>query len=114
DSSDGYFYNTEYAVRLLPSGVLRAITHDNSRTPWKAELQPTVYKVDDNQWHYVAMEVDRTTNRLSLYVDGSERTSAAMPAGFGAQAAAAQPFRAGHYSFYDGWVGGSTEFTGLL
>jgi hypothetical protein len=115
DGSDGYYYSTEYAVRLLPSGVLRAITHDQAnRTPWKADLPRSVYQVDDNQWHYVAMVVDRTANRLSLYVDGSERIGAPMPAGYGVQANAGQRFNAGHYDFYDGWVGGAQEFTGVL
>ena len=38
DSSDGYYYYTEYAVRLLPSGVLRAITNDVNRTAWLVDL----------------------------------------------------------------------------
>ncbi|HBB87752.1 MAG TPA: hypothetical protein DC047_09070, partial [Blastocatellia bacterium] len=57
DSPDGNSNSAEYGVRLLPSGLLRAFMEDTSRTVWKAELQPTVYKVDDNQWHYVAMVV---------------------------------------------------------
>jgi len=114
DSGDGNPYSTEFAVRLMPSGLLRAILNDANRTPWKAELQPNVYKVDDNQWHYVAMVVDRAAGRLSLYVDGVERANSAMPGGFGAQLNAGQSFKAGHYAVNDGWYGGSPEFTGVL
>ncbi len=113
DNSDGYYYYTEYAVRLLPSGLLRVLMEDGNRTVWKAELKPTVFKVDDNQWHYVAMVVDRTANRLSLYVDGSEKAFSSAPAGFGAQLNASQELRAGHYAYYDGWNGGY-EFPGIL
>ncbi len=114
DSDDGYFYYTEYAVRLMPSGLLRAILHDSNRVPWQAELQPNVYKVDNGQWHYVAMVVDRTTDRLTLYVDGVERASSPKPSNFGTQLNALQQFRAGHYSYYDGWIGGFTEFPGTI
>ena len=114
DRYDAYYFYTEYAVRLLPSGVLRAMTYDGNRTLWKADLQPTTYKVDDNQWHYVAMVVDRTANRLALYVDGGERASAAMPAGFGAQASAGQQFKAGHDAPYEVAGTGPIEFPGLL
>ncbi len=113
DNDDGYYFYTEYAVRLLPSGLLRVLMEDGNRTVWKAELQPTTYKVDDNQWHYVAMVVDRTANRMSLYVDGSERASSLAPTGFGAQLNAGQQLRAGHYAYYDGW-GGQYEFPGTL
>jgi hypothetical protein len=82
--------------------------------PWTAELQPNVYKVDDNQWHFVTRVVDRAVGRLSLYVDGAERSSSAMPGGFGAQLNAGQSFKAGHLDYYDGWLGGSEQFTGTL
>src|SRR6185436_3355261 len=114
NSGDGYYFYTEYAIRLLPSGLLRVLMEDGNRTVWKAELQPNVYKVDDNQWHHVAMVVDRTANRMSLYVDGTERAFSAAPAGFGAQLNAGQPLRAGHYSYYDGYFVSAPEFPGVV
>ena len=88
--------------------------HDTGRNPWKAELNPNVYKVDDGLWHHVAMVVDRTVNKLTLYVDGLERVSSAKPANFGTQLNAGHPLRVGHYSYYDGLVGGFTEFPGTI
>src|SRR5262249_49745833 len=63
------------------------------------------------QWHAVAMVVDRTANRLSLYVDGIERAGGPpSPSGFGIMRNAGWPFGAAHAQ------GNSTpqEFPGVI
>ena len=114
DYEDGYYYYSDFALRLLPTGGLRAYVIDTSKAQWMAEMSPFTYEVDDNQWHYLALVCDRPNNKLSIYVDGVERASQPAPANFGQVQNAGQPLRAGHYSYYDGWVGGSTSFPGIL
>jgi hypothetical protein len=115
DFFGGYYGPPEFAVRLLPSGGLRAMVYDSSQRQWKAEVAPTTFVIDNNQWHYVAVSVDRTNNQLSLYVDGLERASSQMPAGFGALYNSGQQLRIGHYSPYDEQTtGGGAEFPGVI
>jgi hypothetical protein len=125
DDPNGYFFSTEFALRLLPSGGLRGVVHDAGGREWRVELAGRVYDpargrwlliLDDNQWHHLSMVVDRTTPRLSLYVDGVERAfSATMPANFGGVVNYGQPLRVGHYDIYDeSTTGGNPEFPGTL
>lgn len=77
----------DYGLRILPDGALRAQVFNQSGTAWEATLEPAVFAVNDNEWHSVAMVVERgteaTQNRLVIYVDGEERASAQAPADFG-------------------------------
>jgi hypothetical protein len=113
DPIDGYYYQTDFALRILPTGGVRAYVFDTNKTQWKAEMSPLTMEVDDNQWHHMAMVVDRAANRLSIYIDGVERASSTAPANFGATQNAGQPFRAGHYAYYDGY-NGFPEFPGTI
>src|SRR5262249_55091266 len=99
--------NPDFALKLLPSGVLRAQLFNGPGVEWRLDVLHTTYVVDDNQWHLVAMVVDRTTDQLKLYVDGLERGSANAPAGFGAMRNLGERLRAGIND-------GNSVFTGLL
>jgi hypothetical protein len=115
DSFGGNCCTPEWGVRLFPSGILRAFAWDTSFRQWQVDVPPTLYRVDDNEWHYVAMVVDRTSNRMSLYIDGLERAGTAAPAGFAALTNPSQAFRVGHWSFFDAQTtGGPQEFPGVL
>ncbi|MDX6694607.1 MAG: large repetitive protein [Blastocatellia bacterium] len=115
DFFGGYYGPPEYAIRIMPSGGLRALAYDTSQRQWKAEMPASVYELDDNLWHHAAMVVDRANNKLSLYVDGIERASSTMPAGFGAMYNSGQQLRAGKYAVYDeATFGGNEEFPGVL
>ncbi|HEY0408211.1 MAG TPA: LamG domain-containing protein, partial [Pyrinomonadaceae bacterium] len=124
DFYGGYYGPPEYAIRITPSGGLRALAYDTSQRQWKAEMPGRVYNpatgrwqmmLDDNQWHHASMVVDRANNKLSLYVDGVERASSAMPAGFGAMYNSGQQFRVGKYAVYDeSTFGGAEEFPGII
>ena len=115
DATGGNNFIPEWAVRLFPTGTLRALVVDFASRQWIADLPATLYRVDDNQWHYVAMVVDRTNNKLSLYVDGIERATSAPPANFGALVNQGQAFRAGHWVFNGPQTtGGTQEFPGVL
>jgi hypothetical protein len=115
DFYGGYYGPPEFAVRLLPSGGLRVLVYDSLQRQWKAEVAPTTFVVDNNQWHYVAVSVDRTASQLYLYVDGVERASSQMPVGFGALYNSGQPLHVGHYAPYDGQTyGGGAEFPGVI
>ena len=109
DSFGGNSATPEWAVRLLPSGNLRAFMFDNGFRLWQTEIPANVFRVDDNQWHYLAMVANRTINRLSLYVDGVERSFAAAPANFGPITVSGQPFRVGHWAFSDPQTTGGPE-----
>jgi hypothetical protein len=39
-------------------------------------------RVDDNYWHHVALVVDRTENKMKLYVDGQLQAESQKPANF--------------------------------
>ena len=112
----GYYYGPpEYAVRLYPSGTLRALAYDSTQKLWLIDLPANVYRVDDNQWHYVAMVVDRSSNKMSLFVDGFERAWSNPPANFSAITNQGHPFRAGHWAYYEQQTtGGPEEFPGVV
>src|SRR6185436_12550240 len=122
DPSDGFYYTTDFALRIIPGGGVRAYVFDVNKNQWRAEMVGHIYdastgrwqtNLEDNQWHHLAMVVDRAANTLIIYVDGVNRASTPMPANFGAMQDAGQPFRAGHYAYYDGY-NGFVEFPGTL
>jgi hypothetical protein len=115
DFQGGCCVTPEWAVRLFPNGTLRAFAYDTSFRQWLVDVPSAVYRVDDNQWHYVAMVVDRTNNRLSLYIDGVERAFSAPPSGFNTITNSTQAFRAGHWATFDPQTtGGGEEFPGTV
>src|SRR5205807_6959527 len=59
EQEGGYYYNTDFALRLLPSGSVRAYVVDTNKTQWMAEMPGHVYDpatrtwqvtFNDNQW----------------------------------------------------------------
>ena len=110
-----YFGPPELAIRLLPSGGMRALAYDTGQRQWKAEMAPSAYEVNDNQWHHAAMVVDRENNKLSLYVDGIERAATPMPANFGALYNSGQQLHVGKWALYDeSTTGGNEPFPGVI
>jgi hypothetical protein len=77
----------DYALRILASGELQAVLFNQNGDTWQAVLPTSVLDVDDEEWHYIAMVVERgaasNDNRLSIYVDGEQRASSLAPANFG-------------------------------
>jgi PA14 domain/Concanavalin A-like lectin/glucanases superfamily/Bacterial Ig-like domain/Carboxypeptidase regulatory-like domain len=115
DGDGSYYFGTEYALRLLPNGNLRAIVRDSSNRDWRVESSPSVYRVDDGQWHQLALVLDRAAGRLSIYIDGEERAFAATPPDFGPLLANGHPLRVGKWAAADENVsGGAYEFPGVV
>jgi Concanavalin A-like lectin/glucanases superfamily len=78
----GYGGNFPMFLNLNASGELSAETRSDSGVNWTTTMPPTVYDVDNNQWHHIALVVDRTTEKMSIYVDGTERASSTKPNGY--------------------------------
>jgi hypothetical protein len=114
DSFGGQNFTPEFSLRLVPGGTLRGYAYDQQFRQWKAEMDPLVYRVDDNQWHHIALVADRVAQRMSIYVDGVERAFGAMPAGFSALTKSGQPVRAGHWAVFEGGNVGNEEFPGVI
>ncbi|HEX7314765.1 MAG TPA: LamG-like jellyroll fold domain-containing protein [Pyrinomonadaceae bacterium] len=116
EDGDGFFsFGTEYTLRMLPTGGMRALLRDGANREWRADMFPTVYDVDDGQWHHAALVVDRSIDRLSLYIDGAERASAQRPAAFEGVLSNGHVLRVGKRALYDGDVsGGPYEFPGVI
>jgi hypothetical protein len=82
------FYNTSYGdigwIDLTSTGAITASIKSlvNSNINWTTTMSPTTYDVDNDQWHHVALVLDRTNEKLVLYVDGVERASADKPTGY--------------------------------
>ena len=115
DVNGGTNATPEFSVRLFPNGMLRGLTFDTSFRFWVTDLPASVYRVDDNQWHYIAMVIDRTINKMSLYVDGLERASTTAPAGFAGLTNASQAFRVAHWAINEPQTtGGDLEFPGVI
>ena len=120
---DFYYYYSDFNLRILPSGAIRASLVDTNKAQWTAETVGRTYdpttgrwllKVDNNEWHHLAMVCNRETGRLIIYIDGVERASSNKPANFGPTQNMGNPFRAGIHSYYDGWGGGTIEFPGII
>ncbi|MFB3903054.1 MAG: LamG-like jellyroll fold domain-containing protein [Acidobacteriota bacterium] len=111
-----------YALVLLPSGILRARLADTSGLVWKTEISPVVtnpggsFSVKpllDDEWHLVGMSVDRKAGLMTVYIDGAERGSTPMPAGFG-PVSPQNYLCAGVYDPSEGGVYGGMAFPGIL
>ena len=70
--------NTDFTLKAVSSGALRAELYDASGVVWQGETQPGVVNLSDGWVALVAMVVDRENGILSLYVDGQIRV--AIPA----------------------------------
>ncbi|HQU82396.1 MAG TPA: Ig-like domain-containing protein [Pyrinomonadaceae bacterium] len=75
-----------YSLQMLDNGRLRARVYDTVQRVWETSTLPGQIAVADNRWHYVAMVVQRgsqpSENRLSIFVDGVEKSVAQIPAQF--------------------------------
>ena len=114
DSNGGFNFFTAYSVRLSPNGNMRAFSQNINGVTWSITVPSSVYKVDDNQWHSIAMVVNRTTSRMSLYIDGLERGFSASPANFGTVAASVQQIRVGQRSNDTTTPNGPINFPGTV
>jgi len=96
-----------FKIELQPSGALRAVVWDNSSPSklWETMTAVTSYPVTNDQWHHVAMVVDRTANKLSIYADGVERASSSIPSGFGSVFNTTNVLRAGLSTTGGGFTG---------
>ncbi|HVF42305.1 MAG TPA: LamG-like jellyroll fold domain-containing protein, partial [Pyrinomonadaceae bacterium] len=96
NGSTSYVYGN-FSLQLMPSGGLRAFYYDAGNSRRQADMLPTAYDVDDGQWHHVAMVVNREAARLSIYVDGVERSFVSIAGATGMTTYNDYPLRAGHY-----------------
>ena len=70
-----------YRITLEPSGTLKAFI-GGTVNGVSSQAEAAGGSATDDQWHYVAMVVDRDLEKkVKLYVDGIERGSAAIPEG---------------------------------
>lgn len=73
-------------LTVTTRGQLKAVLTDSNDVRWEAVTNIGEFNLFDNQWHLVSMVVARSgqaaQNTLKIYVDGTERASSAMPAGF--------------------------------
>lgn len=102
----------DFALVLKPTGSLEGYLFDTSGAKWLVSMASTVYDIDDDQWHSVAMVVDRASAKLMLYVDGVERAVAMAPGGFGAMRAFGRRVAVG--TFTRGGENGPSEFPGII
>ena len=84
--TNNLFNNRLVGITLSPRGELRAILTDDNGLNWTAATQIGDVNLLNKQWHLVSMTVTRdaqpTENVLKIYIDGAEKASAEMPAGF--------------------------------
>jgi hypothetical protein len=111
--SNGNTNSSDFNLKLLPSGALQGAVINTAGLQWKVEMPHTTYVVDDNEWHSIAMVVDRSAERLLLYVDGVERATAAAPNGFGPMINRGNVFRAGLHDASGGGTG-PADFPGVI
>jgi hypothetical protein len=103
--------NTDFTLKALSSGALRAELYDTNGLTWQAE---TLDSVADGKWHAVALVVDREAGSLSLYIDGQLTAGNPMPTGFAGLRNLGQPLEFGCFDA-DGPSGtGREEFPGIL
>lgn len=107
EDRNGSGQEADYALKLLGSGALQARLLNQNGEVWETTMPAAVYPVNDEQWHNIAMVVERgaeaNQNRLVIYVDGEERAASLAPAGFGAIR------RSAGYRFGSGFDGLSDE-----
>ncbi|HEY7543633.1 MAG TPA: LamG domain-containing protein, partial [Blastocatellia bacterium] len=87
-----------YRIVLDASGALRGYisgTVNGVASKAEAIIDQTAFDIDDDQWHLVAMVVDREAKVLRLYVDGVERKSVGIADGFRLTVRADHRLRAG-------------------
>ncbi|HEV2761486.1 MAG TPA: LamG domain-containing protein, partial [Pyrinomonadaceae bacterium] len=123
DSTSFNYTYVDFALQLLPSGALRAVASDLGGDQWRAETPPGIFQASggqwhgtlpNNQWHHAALVVDRTNNRMSIYVDGEERAWSPWPSAFGTLRNN-YSLRVGHFDNYGpSSFGGATEFPGTV
>jgi hypothetical protein len=106
--------NTDFTVKALASGALRAEIYDGSGLVWQAETLPGTSNLTDGQWHAVALTVDREAGLLSLYIDGQLHMVTAAPVGFAAMRNLGQPLEFGCFDADGSAVNGPEEFPGVL
>ena len=87
--------NTDFTLKALQSGGLRAEVYDASGLTWQVESLPGTVSLTDGWWHAVALVVDRENGMLSLYVDGQVRVAAPAPVGFASMRNLGQPLEFG-------------------
>jgi len=105
--------NTDFTLKALASGGLRAEIYDTNGVMWSAETLAGAGALTDDQWHAVAMVVDRETGWLLLYIDAQLRMMQPAPVGFGAVRNLGQPLQFGSYDA-DSTDIGPEEFPGVL
>ena len=106
--------NTDFTLKALASGALRAEIYDTAGLVWQAETLAGAGTLTDDQWHAVAAVVDRETGWLSLYIDGQVRMMMPAPVGFGAVRNLGQPLQFGSYDADASAGNGPEEFPGVL
>lgn len=110
--------SSEYSIAVTPLGGLRGQVYDAAGTLWEVRAPGWRGNTDDGAWHLVTMVVERgatpESNRLVLYVDGSEVGAGQAPAGFGAVRNTSQRLRCGHRDVDSGGNNGASVFQGLL
>jgi hypothetical protein len=105
--------NTDFTLKALTSGALRAEVYDTNGLVWQAETL-TLVGLTDGQWHAVALVVDREAGLLALYIDGQLQIAAPAPAGFGALRNLGQPLQFGCFDADGPAATGPAEFPGVL
>jgi hypothetical protein len=106
--------NTDFTLKALASGALRAEIYDAAGLVWQAETLAGTGALTDDRWHAVAMVVDRETGWLSLYIDAQLRMMQPAPAGFGVVRNLGQPLQLGTYDADSTTAIGPDEFPGVL
>src|SRR4029453_16509424 len=63
DDDSGHPYYTDFALRILPGGGVRAYVFDTNKAQWMADMPGRIYNpttgrwrttLEDNQWHHLA------------------------------------------------------------
>jgi hypothetical protein len=106
--------NTDFTLKALASGALRAEIYDTGGLVWSSETLAGAGTLTDDRWHAVAMVVDRETGWLSLYIDGELRMMQPAPTGFGAIRNLGQPLQLGTSDSDSSSSNGPEEFSGVL
>src|SRR6185436_20006794 len=101
------------SLKALASGGLRAEIYDTGGLVWQVETLAGAGTLTDDQWHAVAMVVDRETGWLSLYIDAQLSMMPPAPVGFGAVRNLGQPLQFGAFD-PDSTDTGPEEFPGVL